>query len=254
MKTIKTVVLAVSLMSPVAWADSCDYSRDINFDVDASGLKQVILDLGAGHLVISQASDASQVSVRARACADSRRRLEAMDLTQNRRGDRLSISSEIDDTLSFSLFSWDYAYIDVDIMVPPGLMIEVDDGSGEIRIDGVDAELRIEDGSGEINISRHRGSVEIDDGSGSIDIDSLEGSLWLVDGSGDIDIRNVTGNVHIPSDGSGSIRIRDVRGNVTIDDDGSGSISVHNITGDMTVGDSGSGSVNYGDIGGSVSI
>lgn len=254
MKMIITAVLTSGLMSSVAWADSCDYSRDINFDVDASGLEQVILDLGAGHLVVGQAENVNQVSVRARACADSRRRLESTDLVQNRRGDRLTISSDIEDSLSFSLFNEDYAYIDVDILLPPGLVLEIEDGSGEVRIDGVEAELRIEDGSGDISIRRHQGLVEIDDGSGSIDLDDIAGAVWLVDGSGDIDVHHVSGNVHVPSDGSGSIRIRDVRGNVMIDDDGSGSISVHSITGDMTVGDAGSGSVNYGDIGGSVRL
>ena len=252
MKIIKTVVLASSLVSPVAFAQSCEFSREINFDVDAAGLARVELDLGAGYLNVRPAEN-DQVSVRARACASSRGRQESMDLLQERRGDRLSIDSEIEDTVSFSIFrSNDYAYIDVDMHVPAGLLLEIEDGSGDIRIVDVVADLRIEDGSGEINILRHTGSVRIDDGSGSIDVDGLTGNLRVVDGSGDIDARNIVGNIHIPSDGSGSIDIRDVEGEVNIDDDGSGSISVHNISGNLSIGDSGSGRVNFDDIRGTV--
>ncbi|HLT64001.1 MAG TPA: DUF4097 family beta strand repeat-containing protein [Pseudohongiella sp.] len=252
MKLIKTVVLASCLISPVAFGQNCEFSRNINFDVDATGLARVELDVGAGYLNI-RPSENDQVSVRARACASTRGRLESMDLVHERRGDRLVIDSEIDDNVSFSIFrSNDYAYIDVDMSVPAGLLLDIEDGSGDIRIANVSAELRIEDGSGDINILRHTGSVRIDDGSGDIDVDGLSGALRVVDGSGDIDVRNVVGNVHIPSDGSGSIDIRDIKGDVAIDDDGSGGISVHNVSGNLSLGDTGSGRVNFDDIGGNV--
>lgn len=255
MKTFTSVLLAGCLISPIAMADSCRYSRDINFDVAVDGLKQLDLDVGAGYLDVRGAPGAGDISVRAKACADSQDLLDEMDLTQNRRGDTLSISSEVDRSGSpFTLFGMSYAYIDVDIRIPAGLTIQIEDGSGDITIEDASGDFEIDDGSGEINIRSVVGNIEIDDGSGDVRLEDVTGTVRIEDGSGDIDLERINGDVYIPDDGSGSIRAQNVTGNVTIDDDGSGDIDVHDVTGDFIARDTGSGGVDYSGIGGRVDV
>jgi DUF4097 and DUF4098 domain-containing protein YvlB len=108
------------------------------------------------------------------------------------------------------------AVIDLEVRVPQGLALFVDDGSGAMRIADVLGDVRIDDGSGSIDVS-HAVNVTIDDGSGSIKISSATGDVRIDDGSGDINIRDVAGSVTIDG-GSGSVLLADIRGAIYQDD------------------------------------
>lgn len=255
MKTITTVLLAACLVSPLAMADSCRYSRDINFDVAVDGLGQLDIDVGAGDLQLTGAPGSDVISVRARACADSQRQLDDIDLKQRRRGDTLEIFSEENRSGGpFTLFGMSYAYIDVNVRLPAGLSIEIEDGSGDITISDASGDFEIDDGSGDITIRNVVGDIAIDDGSGDIRLADITGAVTIDDGSGDIRLDRIIGDVHIPEDGSGSIRIQTVDGHVTVDDDGSGDLDVYDVTGDFIARDTGSGDVDYRGIGGRVDV
>lgn len=135
--------------------------------------------------------------------------------------------------------------IDLSIRVPASLQVDINDGSGSLRVSGLASDLAIEDGSGSIAVSSIEGSVTIDDGSGSLTVQDVSGSLEVVDGSGSITIERIGGDVVI-DDGSGSISVAGVGGTVTVDD-GSGSINVDG-AGDFELIDDGSGSVQLNDI------
>lgn len=256
MKILTCLVLAGSLASPLAMAQSCRYSRDINFDVELLGLTRLSIDVGAGELNVTGAQRSDLISVRAVACADSQSRLDDLDLRQDRQGDRLEIASETGDS-GWASVNWlgsNYAYIDVNISIPAGLVIDIDDGSGDLTLSDVSGDFRIDDGSGGIEIERVTGDVRIDDGSGDIWIQDVTGSVRLEDGSGDMELSNISGDVHVLDDGSGDIRIETVGGNVTIDDDGSGDIRVRDVRGSFETGDTGSGDVDYSGVEGRVDV
>lgn len=216
MKTLTCVALAASFLSPLAMADDCRYSRDINFDVALQDLERLTIDVGAGELIVTGASQSDMISVRAVACADSQNKLDDLDLTQDRRGDRLEITSDTDDSDwgSVNWFGSTYAYIDVNIAIPAGLVIDIDDGSGDLSVMDVSGDFSIDDGSGGIEIARVTGDVQINDGSGDV----------LGDGSGDIRIATVGGNVTVDDAGSGDIRVREVIGSFETGGTGSGDV------------------------------
>ncbi len=135
--------------------------------------------------------------------------------------------------------------IDLSIRVPDSLRIDVNDGSGSLRIENLRARLEIEDGSGSMDISGIDADVVVDDGSGSIRLVDIGGSVEIEDGSGSMTIERVAGDLAI-DDGAGSITARDIGGTVSVDD-GSGSINVHD-AGDFELIDDGSGSVNLDNI------
>lgn len=273
MRILITCFLLAFMISSVAMAEEC---KDIDFTLDTDGIRALELDTGAGYLDITGASGSGDIEVHARACTDSSRRLEEMDVLYQRRGNTWEVETEVGNARGgfsvFSLFDFNsQARIDMDVRVPAGLLLEIDDGSGAINVRDVTGELRIDDGSGGIGISNVTGPVEVDDGSGEIEIHDVNGrvrvndgsgsvtiartmAVTVRDGSGSIAIRDIEGNVHIPDDGSGSIRIERVSGNVTIDDDGSGDIRVADVRGDFTARNTGSGDVLYRDVDGRVDV
>ncbi|MDP6414802.1 MAG: hypothetical protein QGG54_07215 [Gammaproteobacteria bacterium] len=244
-------LIAIMLIgSPVlVYADSCNYEKDIEFTVDAARAQNLLVDVGAGELVIRGDASSSEIVVSAQACASSRNRLDDLDLRHRLRGSDIEIYTEF--YQNRRLFSWwgsGRSRIDIEMTVPSELALRVDDGSGAVTINGV-AALDLNDGSGSIRISDIVGDVYINDGSGSIEVSNVSGLVAVEDGSGDM--RIVESNaVHIIDDGSGGIRIADITQNVYIDDDGSGGIDVRNVGGDVEIEDHGSGGVNVDNVGG----
>ncbi|OFE13088.1 hypothetical protein PHACT_08020 [Pseudohongiella acticola] len=272
MRILLTGILPLALLSGTALAEEC---KDINFTLDSDDIRSLTLDVGAGYLgIIGSADDNAPIEVQARACADSRRRLDDMEILTERRGDTWELETVTPDQNFnvFSLFSGSFnAHIDIDLTVPAGLLLDIDDGSGNIDVRNFHGELLIDDGSGDLRIVDSSGPVRIDDGSGDIDISDVEGRIdvddgsgsmtitgtrdvRVRDGSGDIRVRDTEGDVVIADDGSGDIRIERVSGNVRIDDDGSGDITVRDVQGDFGARDTGSGGIDYRDIGGRIDV
>lgn len=141
--------------------------------------------------------------------------------------------------------------IHLDIQIPKHLDVDIEDGSGSIRVTGLAGFLKIEDGSGAVHIGQISNGVEIEDGSGDIHVNKVMGSIDIEDGSGQIDITDSDGDVNI-DDGSGEITLTNVRGKKDIED-GSGDIALKNSSGDVDI-DDGSGDIKLSDISGSVAL
>lgn len=238
MRPLILSLLPIGLLSCSAMAEEC---KDINFSLDSHDIRTLTLDVGAGYLGITGSDDDdAPIEIQAEACADTRSRLDEMDIIYERRGDTWVVETESGDN-NFSIFSlFNRAYntrIDIDLMVPAGLLLRIDDGSGDMDIRDVRGELVIDDGSGDIHIIDITGPVRIDDGSGDIELRNIEFRVEIKDGSGDIYIDRVGGDVIIEDDGSGDIDVRDVRGDFIARDTGSGDVDFRDIGGRIDVRD-----------------
>jgi DUF4097 and DUF4098 domain-containing protein YvlB len=250
MRKIVLIALAIFGSPAFVYGASCNYEKDIEFTVDAAAAQDLLVDVGAGDLTIRGDANSSEIVVSAVACASSRSRLDDMELLQRSRGSDIEIYTEFHNNRR--LFSWwgsGNSRIDIEMVIPAGLSLEVDDGSGPVVISDV-ASVILEDGSGSIRISDISGDVFIDDGSGSIEVSNVSGLVSVEDGSGDLRIVESSA-VHIIDDGSGDIRISDIAENVFIEDDGSGGIDIRNVGGDVEIEDSGSGSLHVDNVAGS---
>jgi DUF4097 and DUF4098 domain-containing protein YvlB len=120
--------------------------------------------------------------------------------------------------------------------------IEIESGSGGLRISDVGDTVRAETGSGEIAIDRVKGNVRTKAGSGSIRATDVAGGFDGHTGSGHITLeQTAAGSVHADT-GSGGMELRGVRGSLDAEA-GSGTITAEgNPTGSWTV-HSGSGSI-----------
>lgn len=266
---ILAALLAVPAFAGVFDGDECRYSEPRRAHTPAAGISKVVIHAVAGSLEVGGVAGADRVVVDGQACTSESDLIDEMTITLRKRGSVLHIDAEIPEKrVIFGFYS---ARLDFSVTLPAGIPVEIEDGSGWIRVSNT-GPATIHDGSGAIEVRGVQGPLEIRDGSGGIDVDGVGGPVSITDGSGEILIRNVRGDItledgsgaisvshaegslHVREDGSGSIGVRNVRGSVLIDDDGSGAVDVADIGGDFTLRHKGSGSISHERVAGKLSV
>ena len=237
-----------------------DFEETRKFSLPADNISKLFIDCGAGYLKITGDDNLSEIKVTAEITIDNMDPEDAervvekyLELYLKDRGNRAELVSQIEHRGSFlsNLFNgYGNFKIDLTVDVPAKLDIDIDDGSGYIKIKNINGDLYIDDGSDFIEIVNVNGKISIDDGSGDIDISDIKGDVEIDDGSGGMYIVNIVGDVDL-DDGSGSIKVSEVDGNVRVND-GSGSINIEGVKEDVIIEDDGSGGVNIRDIAGNV--
>lgn len=273
MKSASVFAAAALLIAAPAFADfdweECKYKEARNLSTPSAGVSRVVIHAESGSLTVEGRANAPQIAVLGQACTSDEDFLPRMTLIARKVGTEVHITADIPEkTVIFGFFQ---ARLDFSVVLPAGLPVEIDDGSGWIKVSntgpteiddgsgsidarGIRGELRINDGSGEIDVREVAGNVEIEDNSGEITVRNITGNVEIEDGSGAISVRDISGLVRIPDDGSGSITIENVKRDVLINEDGSGSIYVVGVGGDFTVGRKGSGGIDYERVAGKVTV
>ena len=231
------IVMAMFAVS-LAHGASHEYTEVRDLSVDAQGLSEFVIDAGAGSMSVTGVEGADGIAVTATIRIESRNDDKAREiieervrLTLERKGDTAKLRSELNGDWSWGA----NGAIDLDVRMPAGLALTVDDGSGSIVITDVRADINVDDGSGSLEIS-NAGAVSVDDGSGSVKIRAASGDVYVNDGSGTIDISGVAGSVTV-DDGSGSITVDDVESDFIVEGDGSGSVTYTNVRGTVELDD-----------------
>lgn len=227
------IVMAMFVVS-LAQADSGKYTEVRDLTLQSAGLTEFVIDAGAGSLVVTGVDGTGDIMVTATIIIededenDAQKLIEKrLDLQLERVGDRAVLESGFD-----SAWHWDgNATINLDVRMPAGIALRVNDGSGSTTITDVTGDVLVDDGSGSLLVT-NAGSVTVDDGSGSIRVSDASGDVYINDGSGTIEIQGVGGSVRI-DDGSGHIRVDDVEKDLIIEDDGSGGLTYTNVRGSV---------------------
>lgn len=249
---MSALLLPLALLSHAAMAqEHCQFSEPRSLQLDLSGVKAVVFEVGPHDVNITASSNAKP-AVTGRACASDASRLKDLTLTQKRVGDKLVVTARRENDLSFN-FGSNYAYLKLEASVPDNLLVNLKVGSGDARIRGA-AAISADVGSGDIEARSIRGLVTADVGSGDIDLDDI-GSLQVVSvGSGDLKARRIARDASVGSIGSGDVELHQVGGNVTLDSVGSGDFDVRDVRGTLTVRRVGSGSVDHSGVAGTVTV
>lgn len=137
-----------------------------------------------------------------------------LDYDLSASGSRAVLRAKLDDV---------YGWVDIRVVVPEDLAVEIHDGSGDIEVKGV-SDVVIDDESGDIFASWISGSVDIVDDSGDIELSQIGGDIRILDDSGKIRAFDVGGHTSI-EDGSGDVELRDLLGPANILD-GSGDLYI----------------------------
>jgi hypothetical protein len=235
MKKLIIILIVTVLLLLAASVFSFETSKTLT--LPAEGLRQLRVDSGAGRLKVTGVDSLTTIEVTAEIYARGESEDDMADfikdhveLSLEKRGDRAVLMSDIEG--HFHLFFSGDAGINLTVRVPKSLAIEIDDGSGEMIIEDIAADVSIADGSGGIRVER------------------VAGDLRIEDSSGELEVEDVGGDVSI-DDGSGSMTVTDIKGSVTVDD-GSGSIDIDRVGRDVIIEEAGSGGVHIGKVDGRV--
>lgn len=252
MRHTTPVLLALALSLPFAAqaAERCEFSAPRNLQLDLTGVKAVVFDIGSDELSVTGAAGAKG-AVSGRACATNAADLPGMTVTQKRVGDKLVVVAEHRSTINFGLNR--YSYMKLQATVPDSMMVQLKVGSGDVDVDRV-ASLSVDVGSGDIKVSNVRGLAAADVGSGDIDFQDI-GSLQVISlGSGDLTAKRIARDAKLGSIGSGDVELSDVGGSVELSRIGSGDLEVNGVRGDLRVHSIGSGSVSHNGVAGRVNL
>lgn len=219
-------------LANAAWAD---YEEVRELTLDTRGIDTLNIDNGSGSIDITGESGSGDIMVTATILVPGKNESKAQKKIEN----DLVLTLEQDSGRAVlkayfeqgGLFNFgDSPSVQLEVRMPEGLHLEVDDGSGSIEVENVRGDIVLDDGSGSITMAEVGGNVEIEDGSGSISVRGVGGDISINDGSGSIKVRGVAGSV-IVDDGSGSIDVSDVEEDLIIVEDGSGGLDFSNISG-----------------------
>ncbi len=245
-------LFALGLCGPALAWDDCENRRVIEETLDVSATELLQIVAGAGELEITGREGQQSASVTATVCASSEEYAEAsrLDIASGGTARIATVMPEVD---GGGWGSGRYLYIDLEIIVPETLSLDVRDSSGDMVLRRVGA-VTIQDSSGDIEVSS-AASVELKDSSGDIELETISGDVVVVaDSSGDIRGEDIGGSVVVERDSSGDIRFRGVGADFLVERDSSGDIVANTVGGDFSVIKDGSGSINYRDVQGEVRI
>jgi hypothetical protein len=242
--------LALLALPLTAFAGTdCKFSAERKAGIDTTGAERVEILARAGDLTVRPAAG-SALGAAGRACASHQKFLDQTQLHVQRAGNVIQVHVLTPEDMSgIGVF---YAYLDLQVVVPVGLPVEITDSSGDMSVEGVRV-ARITDSSGDITARQLLADVEINDSSGDIRVEDAAGAVRVEDSSGDVVIRGAK-SVHIPQDSSGDMTIERIAGDVSIDRDSSGDVIVSNVGGNVEFIADGSGLVRVTDVKGTVRL
>lgn len=251
------------------------YEENRDLKLSSGGLQELVIDCGAGSLKVKGDKGAESIEVRATIHLGNVKRSHEKEflekyirLSLKKEGNRGVLKSHVKSHSKFLGLRTKNVYIDLEVIMPADLRLDIHDGSGAISVRQVAEDVKIDDGSGSLEVVDCGGMLFIDDGSGEIVVKGIKGNMKIHDGSGELLVENAGGNVTIHDgsggirvmgaagdvkidDGSGSMRLTDIGGSVSIDD-GTGDINVNGVEKDLVIEESGSGGVSIKNVKGKV--
>lgn len=145
---------------------------------------------------------------------------ERMQINYNQSGDLLDISSR----MAWNLLEFGLRTVDFEITVPSSCDVHLQNGSGQVMVEGTNGDLRVRTGSGSVQARDLQGRIAMRTGSGHVEASNLKGLIDLRTGSSRIEGRHLEGEIKLHT-GSSRIILDDVRGQLTAST-GSGRIEV----------------------------
>ena len=237
---MRSLLMMTMLLASLADAAFADYEEERQLTLDTRGIDMLSIANGAGSIDITGVPAADEITVlatiRVPGKIDEKARRKIADdlvLTLDKDSDVAVLKAYFDEGGFFNF--GESPSVQVEVRMPEGMHLEIDDGSGSVEIRNVRGDIMLDDGSGSITMADVGGEIEIDDGSGSISITTVGGNLSINDGSGSIKVRGVAGSVTV-DDGSGSIDVSDVEEDLIVVEDGSGGLDFSNIAGRVETG------------------
>jgi hypothetical protein len=218
--------------------------------LDAESLNELAVEAGAGSLSIKGQEGLTDIRVKAEISTSSEDN-DHYQLTLTNSGSTAYLVAKYKGDSSHWSANTDSPQIDLTVLVPPRMLLDINDGSGDLLVKDMTNMVKIKDSSGDLIVDNVNGDLAIDDGSGRIEVSEVMGRVKIVDGSGEMKLSDIKGSIDI-EDGSGEMRLSDIEGHIEIEDS-SGSIHVMNVNGNISL-DDGSGDLTVSHVSGMVTV
>lgn len=109
------------------------------------------------------------------------------------------------------------------LQIPDNVLIDINTGTGSIRLDGIIAETKMNTGTGHIIFKNYEGYSKLNTGTGDVKVTDSEGEIDMNSGTGDVVINNSGGELNANS-GTGDVEVENIRGRLSVN---SGTGDVH---------------------------
>lgn len=97
-------------------------------------------------------------------------------------------------------------HVNFTVRVPRGVKVAAQSGSGDVRVDGVSAEVRAASGNGDVSVSTSGGPVNASSGNGEVSVTRAAGPVRASSGNGDVVVATTRGPVSASS-GNGDVEV-----------------------------------------------
>ena len=145
------------------------------------------------------------------------------------------------------------ASADIRISVPAGKRLDVNWGHGRASATDVVAELSIDGAGLPVSVTGQKGVLQVDVGSGDIRVSKSAANIDIDTGSGDVDLLEIQGQSLRVDTGSGGVSARGIKGDALSIETGSGGIHVSDASAPAINLSTGSGEITV-DVTGKVSL
>ena len=184
-----------------------------SFTVEQGGTLRIVL--GAGNVHVSTWSNNE---VRVNSIEDE----DGVDVSKN--GNTIVVRSSGD--------------VDIDVSIPSRFNVDLQCGSGDIRIDGpLSGRVRGRTSGGEVTLGKLHGDISLSTSGGDIACDNIGGTVALQSAGGNLQLEDIDGDATLQTDG-GNIDVKNVRKSITASTSG-GNVSVGTVGGNARLSTSG---------------
>ncbi|NIL94796.1 MAG: hypothetical protein GTO71_10270, partial [Woeseiaceae bacterium] len=155
MRSLIVITMFAATLAHAAWNG---YTDDRNLELDSDGVSRLDIDSGAGSLAVTGVEDLDKIEVTATINVPDEEEEDALKMIADHL--ELSLEKVRDEARLIAHFedrSWgwgDSPSVDLDVRLPQGIALYVDDGSGSMKIMGIDSDVGIDDGSGSIYVEQ----------------------------------------------------------------------------------------------------
>lgn len=195
-------------------ADSSFKLENINGDISVSGWDKNVISVE--YTKISSGSDAKL-------------KADLVKVLINQRGDRVDVEVDYPDSKERKQAgirdkSFNVA-VEFKVYLPRRCDTDIESVNGEVRIEGLNKNVKVENVNGELFAANLSGDIEVDMTNGEIEMNSVSGEINIESTNGDIKIVNVEGTVEVET----------TNGGVNVDAGKLDGLSVENVNGAIEV-------------------
>lgn len=130
-------------------------------------------------VVLVQSGPDGAISVAATKKARTWSNLEDIELTMTQSGDQVTIKTRTKPRINNTS-------VELEITVPAGTRLAVDQGAGEIEVNGLAAPVRVSTGAGNIVVRDVAGEIDVQCGAGVVNVQEASGPVRVDVGAGDL--------------------------------------------------------------------